>query len=546
MNDDEEKRLNPDADLSVDKPTKATNGTDDQGTDANNDDTTGDGKHLSGYAVVFNKPSKDLGGFTEQIDPHAFDDVDLSDVYMTNNHDMSQVLASTKAGTLKLTVDDKGLKFDATLPDTTVAKDTATNVAAGNISSMSFTFINAKDGDTFTRGDDGKVTRTIKAVKSLIDVTLVAVPAYDDTNVQVSKRSLRLARAEATKFTGDVETPEDKLPKNEMRGANKMEKTIIDGANTETSAYENYIRSHGEQRDGITTTTDGAVVPSEVINDVWDLKQSSDDLAKFATVKSVGTPVGTYPIALVNNGTLATKEELAEIGDIDANMFKGIDYKVATRAGKIFLSDEIIEDSEINIVAEVKAQLKKLVTNTNNAEILKLLKGFTAVAAKTIDDLKHVVNVDLDPALTVSVITNQDGYNYLDTLKDSEGRYLLQENITSPSGKTLFGRPVIVVSNKLLASDPAGSYPMFIGDVAQSVFIAQKNQVDTQWEKFDSYASGLAVVLRNDYEVVDPDAGRFVTITPEAAPATKPADAGTGTGDTTTPTDSGTGSTAKK
>jgi HK97 family phage major capsid protein len=524
MNDDEEKRLNPDASLSVDTPTKATNETDNEDPDAKKDDTT-DGKHLTGYAVVFGKPSRDLGGFTEVIDPKAFEGVDLSDIFLTNNHDMSQVLASTKAGTLKLTVDDKGLAFDATLPDTTVASDTAKNVEAGNISNMSFTFINAKDGDTFTRGDDGKVTRTIKAIKSLIDVTLVAVPAYNDTNVKVSKRSLEMARAEGN----PIQTPEQNLPKTEKRGFNNMEKTIIDGANTETSAYENYIRSHGEQRDGITTTTAGAVVPTEVINDVWDLKQSDYDLAKYATVKQVGTAVGTYPIALVNNGTLATKEELAEIGDIDADLFKGVDYKVATRAGKIFLSDEIIEDSEINIVAEVKAQLKKLVTNTNNAEIIKLLKTFTAVAASTVDDLKHVVNVDLDPALSVSVITNQDGYNYLDTLKDSDGRYLLQENITSPSGKTLFGRPVIVISNKLLASAPAGSYPMFIGDIAQSVFVAQKNQVETQWEKFDSYASGLAVVLRNDYKQVDPDAGRFVTITP-AVPASEPAASAADTG----------------
>lgn len=511
-NDDTEKRLTPDASLNVAKPTKADNGQD-KGEDAKTDDSTDNqDKHLTGYAVVFNTPSRDLGGFTEVIDPHAFDDVDLSDVYLTNNHDMSQVLASTKGGTLKLTVDDKGLAFDATLADTTLADDTAKNVDAGNIGNMSFTFINAKDGDTYTRGDDGKVTRTIKAVKSLVDITLVAVPAYNDTNVQVSKRSLEAAKAEATK------TPEDNFEPTEKREANTMEKTIIDAQNTETSAYEAYIRSHGEQRDGLNTTTAGALVPSEVINDVWDLKQSNDDLAKYATVKQVGTPVGTYPIATANTGVLATKEELAEIADIDADLFKGIDYKVATRAGKIFLSNEIVEDSEVNIVAEVKNQLKKLVTNTNNAEIISILKTFTAVAATGLDDVKHVLNVDLDPALSVSFVVNQDTYNYLDTLKDSEGRYMLQIDITSPSGKSLFGRPVIVISNKLMPSDK-GTFPMFAGDIAQSVFVAQKNQVETQWEKFDAYAQGLAVVLRNDYKQVDPDAGRFITITPASEPA---------------------------
>ncbi|WDF82067.1 phage major capsid protein [Lacticaseibacillus pabuli] len=510
-NDDTEKRLNPDAALNVDDSanSQATDDTDKDASDTNSDGS----KHLTGYAVVFNRPSKNLGSFVEVIDPHAFDNVDLSDVYLTNNHDMSQVLASTKAGTLTLTVDDKGLAFDATLPDTTLADDTAANVDAGNISNMSFTFVNAQDGDTFTRGDDGTVTRTIKSIKSLLDVTLVAIPAYDDTNVQVSQRSLDKARAEATK----VETPEDNQNTHtEKRGFNKMENTIIDANKPETSAYEAYIRSHGEQRDGLNSTTAGAMVPSEVINEVWNLKQSTDDLAKFATVKQVGTPVGTYPIATVNGAVLATKDELADIADIDADLYKGVDYKVATRAGRIYLSDELIEDSAVDIVATVKDQLKQLVTNTNNAEIVKVLQGFKAAAAASLDDVKQVVNVQLDPALTVSFVINQDTYQYLDSMKDSEGRYLLQPDITSPSGKSLFGRQVVVVSNKLMPS-PKDSYPMFAGDIAQSVFVAQKNEVETQWDKFDQYASGLAVVLRNDYEVVDPDAGRFITIKPAAA-----------------------------
>ncbi|RDF85701.1 phage major capsid protein, partial [Lacticaseibacillus paracasei] len=170
-------------------------------------------------------------------------------------------------------------------------------------------------------------------------------------NVQVDKRSY-------TEWLKDhVEDPEQQLPPTEKRkGVNHMtEKTIIDKEeHTESRAYEDYIRSMGEQRDGLTTTTAGAVVPKEVINDVWDLKQSDYDLAKYVTVKQVGTPVGTYPIALTNNGVLATKKELADVADVDANMFKGVDYKVATRAGKIYLSNELVEDSEVDIVAEVK------------------------------------------------------------------------------------------------------------------------------------------------------------------------------------------------
>lgn len=496
-NDEKEKRLNTDANLSA-QPTKedGKNSTDSNANDDNN--TTKEGKSLSGYAIVFGTPSKDLGGFTEVIDKGALDGVDLSDVYMVNNHDLSQVLASTKSGTLKLNVDDKGLHFQAKLPETTTASDTYENVKDGNVSSMSFSFAVAKDGDTFSKNDDGKVVRTIKQVKSLFDVSVVAIPAYDDANVQVDKRSYE-------DFLRSFNKEEDNK---------KMEKTIIDNTNSETRSFENYIRSQGEQRDGLTTESAKVVVPTEVINDVFDLKQSKYNLAQYATVKNVGTAVGTYPVATNQTATLATKAELAEIADVDAEMFKGVDYKVVTRAGKVYLSNELVEDSEVNIVQEVKAQLQKLVDNTDNQNIVSLLTGFTKVTASSVDDLKKVYNVDLDPALDKSVVTNQTGFNWLDTLKDSDGRYILQPSITAESGKQLFGSDVIVISDKLLPNSKTGALPMVIGDIAQSVFIARRNQVQVQWDQFDSYSQGLSVIIRNDYEKIDDDSARYVEVTP--------------------------------
>ena len=172
---------------------------------------------------------------------------------MVSNHDFSQVLASTKAGTLTLNVDGKGLQFEATLPDTTTANDAYNNVQAGNLSAMSFTFNAAPDGDTFTKDDSGQVIRTIKQVKSLFDVSLVAIPAYDDTNVQVDKRS----------YTEWLKTNTEQPEKGDKT---MTEKTIIDNKeHTESRAYEDYIRSMGEQRAALTTTKAGEVVPKEVI-----------------------------------------------------------------------------------------------------------------------------------------------------------------------------------------------------------------------------------------------------------------------------------------
>ena len=248
------------------------------------------------------------------------------------------------------------------------------------------------------------------------------------------------------------------------------------------------------------------------------MKRSNYNLAQYATVKTVSNGQGKYPVATNQQAVLATKAELAEIGDIDAEMFTSVDYKVETRAGKIALSNEVVEDSAVNIVQEVKDQLAKLVENTDNKHIMDLLKTFTKKTAATLDDLKQLYNVALDPALNKMVILNQSGYNHLDTLKDSDGRYILQPDVTAPSGKSLFGMPVVLIADTLFANPKAGTFPMIMGDIAQSIFVARRNQVTTQWEKFDYYSQGLAVIVRNDYKKIDENASVYIEFTPVVTP----------------------------
>lgn len=497
-----EKRFTTKAELRADEPTD--NETADTSTDNTDTDTNDDskGKTLSGYAVVFNSPSKDLGGFTEVVSPKAFDGVDLSNVLMLANHDYSQVLASVKAGTLKLAVDDKGLHFDATLPNTSFANDVYEEVSSGNVDSASFSFAVAQDGDTFTKDDSGKVVRTINSVKSLFDVSVVAVPAYDSTSVAVDSRSYE-------KFMN--QTKEENT---------NMEKTIIDNTKekTETRSFENYIRSEGEQRDGLTTEGNTAVVPSEVVTPIFEYKQNDANLGRFATVKTVSAPSGAYPISTNSNAILATKDELATIADVDAGI-TGVNFKVATRAGKIYLSQEIVDDSEVPIVNEVQAQLQKLVNNTDNSNIVALLKKATKSAITSVDDIKKAFNVDLDPALNKIIITNQGGYNYLDQLKDSEGRYMLQTDPTAPTGSALLGAPIVVVPSTLLPDETDGSFPLFVGDLSQYLAIFKRNQVTTNWQQFDSYSQGLAVVVRNCYSVIDDKAMVYLALAPATTPA---------------------------
>lgn len=455
-------------------------------------------KTIEGYALLFNSPSKDLGGFVEVIDPKALDNVDLSNVIMLDQHDYSKPLASVKAGTLKLDTDDKGLHFTATLDDSvSYANDAYQNVKSGNVDSMSFRFDIDDGGDEFTRDESGKVVRTIKQVKDLFEVSTVTVPAYDDSNVQVDKRS--------------YEEFLDNQQKGEKQDMTKQ--TIIDPQEQgETRSFDNYVRSQGETRDGLSTDGNGVLIPSEIITPIFQSKKGTNRLSDYATVKQVSVGQGSYPIAGNDpSKVLATKAENAAIGDVDPEV-TGVEFKTETRAGKVYLSQELVDDNAINFSAEIQAQMQKLVDNTDNAQIVAKLKTLTPTVVKDIDGIKQAKNTQLDPSLQPIVIVNQSAFNWLDTQKDSEGRYLMSEDIQAPTGRALFGLPVVELSDTVLPNAGDGQFTMFIGDLAETIAVFRRNQVTTKWTQFDSYSQGLAIMLRNDYEFIDKTATVALTI----------------------------------
>ncbi|WP_099045122.1 phage major capsid protein [Leuconostoc citreum] len=142
-------------------------------------------KQIQGYAIMFNVPSVDLGGFTEVIQPTALANVDLSDVALVYAHQNNSILARVSAGNLTLTVDDTGLFFSAILPDTTLANDVYTDIAVGNIKGMSFAF--SVDQDEWSQNPDGTLLHTVIAIDQIPEVTITGYPAYAETSVELQR-----------------------------------------------------------------------------------------------------------------------------------------------------------------------------------------------------------------------------------------------------------------------------------------------------------------------------------------------------------------------
>lgn len=154
-------------------------------------------KTVTGYATTFNEPYELYrsvwDGYTyivlEQVDPHAFDDTDMTDVIMQYNHE-GRVFARTSNGTLELDPDEHGLHIRANLGGTEIGRQLYEEIEGGYTDKMSFGFRVGKDKreETEERDNDTGTTtvtvlRTILTISKLYDVSAVSIPANDGTSI---------------------------------------------------------------------------------------------------------------------------------------------------------------------------------------------------------------------------------------------------------------------------------------------------------------------------------------------------------------------------
>ena len=172
---------------------------------------TSDGMEFEGYASVFNSRSENLGGFTEFVAPGAFTRSlkSRNDVKLLWNHDSGAVLGSTRAKTMTLVEDERGLKVSATLPNTTLGRDVAELIRTKIIDSMSFGFNVIKDSWN-AEGNE----RTLNQVR-LHEVSIVAFPAYSQTAGSTSVRSIEKLAQRAEVDMAELEAALIKLESGE-------------------------------------------------------------------------------------------------------------------------------------------------------------------------------------------------------------------------------------------------------------------------------------------------------------------------------------------
>lgn len=158
-------------------------------------ETREDGQEVVvGYGSIWNSRSENLGGFYEYISPDAIsqETIEKSDVRALINHNPDLVLARSTAGNLSLSVDEKGLRYEFSIPETSYGKDLAINMKNGNINQSSFAF--TVGADEWSTDEDGNDIRTITSIEKLYDVSPVTYPAYSqaESDLVVAQRALAM------------------------------------------------------------------------------------------------------------------------------------------------------------------------------------------------------------------------------------------------------------------------------------------------------------------------------------------------------------------
>ncbi len=164
------------------------------------------GNTIRGYAAVYNSDSEWMGGFYEQIETGAFDDVLENDVRAYFNHDENLLLGRVSSGTLRISTDKRGLFYEVDLPNTTYANDLVELMKRGDVNQSSFAFLIEKDRWE-QRG--GTTYRIIEKVSRLLDVSPVSQPAYPDATSEL-KRDLETETKEEAK-AASVENTESEV-----------------------------------------------------------------------------------------------------------------------------------------------------------------------------------------------------------------------------------------------------------------------------------------------------------------------------------------------
>ncbi|WP_134705098.1 phage major capsid protein [Ammoniphilus sp. YIM 78166] len=279
------------------------------------------------------------------------------------------------------------------------------------------------------------------------------------------------------------------------------------------------VMNEGGTNPAIPDGNSALIVPQDIQTRINTIMRTLNDLSQYVQVEPVSTLSGSRVLEKDETMTpFAIVDEYGLIPETDNPKFVNVPYSVKKRSGILPLTNELLADSDQNVIDYVTKWIARKAVVTKNSQITTLLRTMTPTVLADLTAIKKVINVTLDPAIsaTAVILTNQDGYHWLDSQKDSDGRFLLQDDITQPGRKLLFGKPLAVASNRYVANitGTPNKAPIWIGNLAQLIVLFERRFYELASTKeggdaFKRDTTDLRTIMRNDIKFWDSGAAVY-------------------------------------
>lgn len=275
----------------------------------------------------------------------------------------------------------------------------------------------------------------------------------------------------------------------------------------------------------------GLTIPDDIQYAIHKLVRQFATLQNLVNVESVTTMTGSRTYEKLSDITPMSDldDEKAAIPDMDDPELTLIKYAIHRYAAIQTVTNSLLKDTVENILAWLSDWVAKKVTVTRNAKIIEAMgKPAKKPTIANFDDIKDLENNTLDPALmpSASFVTNQSGYNVLSKVKDAQGRYMLQRDVTQPDVYRLDGKTITVIADKWLP-DVSGAHPLYYGDLKQGITLYDREHMSLLSTNigagaFEHDLYKVRVIDRFDVEVIDDGAwatASFKTVANQQATA---------------------------
>ncbi|WP_270578001.1 phage major capsid protein [Caldibacillus thermoamylovorans] len=340
----------------------------------------------------------------------------------------------------------------------------------------------------------------------------VATLEEEVTKLENDKQELENEKSQLESEIADLEKELDDLNRNAPK-PNQGGKRNMGNDVEIREAINEYVRTKGQARAGFTTVDGGALIPEELLSPQKVLEDVVD-LSTLVNVKAVNSGSGKYPVIKKSGSKMVSVAELEKNPELAKPTITEVPYDIETYRGYIPVSQEVIDDADYDVTGLIAEEIADQELNTRNAAIAAVLKTAPAKTVTGLDGLKAVFNKDIKKVYNVKAIISASLYNELDTLKDNNGRYLLQDDITVDSGKRLFGKEVVVLDDTMIGA-AEGDLVGFVGDPKAFCTLFDRKRASVKWVDNDIYGQLLAGFVRFDVVATDTEAGYYVTFTPD-------------------------------